>query len=206
VCRILVDFHERRCGVPDSLESLGVEVEFAFLAAGDYSLGPGVLMERKATFDFHRSLAGGRLWRQLGRMRQHQRELYLLVEGRRLDEPGIVHPNAVRGACLATMRQGIRVIFSEDADDSARWLSVLARRLERGQSSYRPAYAQVRTQPGRPGQALLAAVPGISARSAEALLDTFGSVRSVVNAGPEQWTNIPGIGKRRAQALADALS
>ena len=78
--------------MPDALESLGVEVEFAFLAAGDYSLGPGVLVERKATFDLHRSLSGGRLWRQLGRMRQHQRELYLLVEGRRLDEPGIAHP------------------------------------------------------------------------------------------------------------------
>ncbi len=48
-------------------------------------------------------------------------------------------------------------------------------------------------------------MPGISHRSATALLERFGTLRAVVDAGPEQWTEVKGIGAVRAKALADAL-
>lgn len=56
-----------------------------------------------------------------------------------------------------------------------------------------------------PGAAVLAAVPGVSNRTAGALLERFGSVSGVLKAGPERWAEVEGIGRVRAHALAAAL-
>jgi ERCC4-type nuclease len=48
-------------------------------------------------------------------------------------------------------------------------------------------------------------VPGISDRTAHTLLERFGSVGGVLNAGPERWAEVAGIGTVRAHALAEAL-
>jgi len=56
-----------------------------------------------------------------------------------------------------------------------------------------------------PGISVLAAVPGISDRTARTLLERFGSVGGVLGAGPERWAEVAGIGTVRAHALAEAL-
>ena len=56
-----------------------------------------------------------------------------------------------------------------------------------------------------PGVSVLAAVPGISDRTARTLLERFGSVGGVLRAGPECWAEVAGIGTVRAHALAVAL-
>jgi ERCC4-type nuclease len=62
-----------------------------------------------------------------------------------------------------------------------------------------------RARPEPAPEALLAAVPGISAVGARALLARFGSVAGVVAAGREAWLEVPGIGPERARALEEAL-
>jgi ERCC4-type nuclease len=56
-----------------------------------------------------------------------------------------------------------------------------------------------------PGVEVLAAVPGISNRTARALLEHFGSVEGVLEAGPDRWAEVEGIGSVRAHVLAAAL-
>jgi len=56
-----------------------------------------------------------------------------------------------------------------------------------------------------PGVDVLAAVPGISTQTARALLARFGSVGGMLEAGPERWAEVEGIGGVRAHALASAL-
>jgi len=53
---ILADVHELPSGVPGRLAALGVEVESGALAAGDYCVARGVLVERKSVLDLHDSL------------------------------------------------------------------------------------------------------------------------------------------------------
>jgi excinuclease ABC subunit C len=55
-------------------------------------------------------------------------------------------------------------------------------------------------------EAALAAIPGISHHLAAALLAHFGSLRAVLNANPEEWERVPGIGPMRAAALFSAAS
>jgi DNA excision repair protein ERCC-4 len=204
---VLADVHERASGIPDVLERLGVPVEVVSLAAGDYAVATELLVERKSMPDFHDSIVKGRFWRQTGKLRRASRYPFLLVEGTHLDD-GPIAPKAIRGICVAAIARGIRLIRTENGHDSAMWLYALAVREGQTVRNDRPVYAQ----PPRPtttkeaAEAVLAAVPGISAVSARALLTRFGSVAALAAAGPSAWMEVRGIGPDRARALEETLN
>lgn len=178
------------------------------LRAGDYQVGHGTLVERKQVLDLHSSLAEGRFWAQLGRLREAGRWAYLLVEGPDL-EAGPLSGSSVRGACLAVMEQRIRLIRAFDRDESALWLYRLAIRCQRPRRKIdRPAYSQVpkAVTSEQAAERVLAAVPGISTVLARALLARFGSIDAVVAATPEEWQKVRGIGAHRATQLHDTVS
>jgi ERCC4-type nuclease len=205
VCRIIADVFERRSGLIDLLREQRVEVEIRALPAGDYALSGAVLLERKTVSDLHESIVCGRFWPQLGKLRRGCRASYFLVEGPDLDA-GPLRANAVRGACLASVAQGVRLLRSDNPADSARWIAVLARRTERSSGRNRPPYAQrLKPQPDDAGEAMLAAVPGISVKLARRLLSRFGSPAGVFAADLDSWVGVPGMGPTRAAALQRAL-
>lgn len=206
--RIVVDVHERQSGIADTLCELGADVEIAALPAGDYAVGADTLVERKRVLDLHAAVLKGRLWPQLGKLRAACAFPYLLVEGTDIDR-GPLHHNAVRGACLAAIDQGMALLRSGYQRDSALWIHRLAVRCQQIEPAPdRPAYAQrPRPKPGaETAEALLAAVPGISTTSARALLERFGSVAAVVTAEPAEWLGVPGIGPERARALEETFA
>jgi ERCC4-type nuclease len=206
VVRVVVDVFERSSGIGELLRCAGVEVEVASLPCGDYDLGQGVLVERKTVADLHLSLQRGRLWTQIGRLRDAARLPHLVVEGSALDIAATA-PSAIRGVCLAVLGQGVALLRTQDAADSALWLRLLASRAAgvRIQRD-RPAYAQrLKPQAELVREAVLAAVPGISAHCARALLEHYGSIARLIEAGPDSWRSVRGIGPARAEALARAL-
>ena len=206
--RILVDVHEQRSGIPGLLEALGAEVEVLSLPAGDYVVGDDTIVERKAVLDLHSSVRRGHLWAQLATLKASCPFPYLLVEGRNLDGGGRgLHPNAIRGACLAVIDQGVALLRSDDQADSARWLHRLAVRCQRetAPAELPPLVPRATIPPESVAEAMLAAVPGISTITARALLERFGSLAAVAAASPEQLLGVPGIGTERARALAEAL-
>jgi len=105
-----------------------------------------------------------------------------------------------RGVCPAAAEQGVTLLRSEDPTDSAAWLYRLAVRvqLERRRRD-RPPFAQIPKSPmrDRAAEAMLCAVPGISAVTAQALLSSFGTIAAVLVAAPDRWTAVPGMGPSR---------
>ncbi len=198
---IAADVFEDGSGVPSSLQSLGARVEIEPLPAGDYRIQGGALVERKTVADLHGSLARGRLWAQVGRIRDTAVLPFLFVEGDDLDG-GPRHPNAIRGCLLAIADLGIAVVRTRDPDDTALWLHRLAIRQERRSSGARPAERRVRPPPG---VTALIGIPGISEATARALIERFGTVEQLLAAGPEHWADVDGVGPVRAHALAAAL-
>jgi DNA excision repair protein ERCC-4 len=205
--RIIVDVHERRSGIAETLSELGAEIEVASLPAGDYAVGADTLVERKRVLDLHAAILKGRLWPQLGKLRAACAFPYLLVEGTDIDR-GPLHANAIRGACLAVIDLGIALLRTSYQRDSALWIYRLAVRCQQVEpATERPAYAQ-RPKLGvghESAEAVLASVPGISTTSARALLARFGSVAGIVGADPSEWLEVPGIGPERAQALENTF-
>ena len=199
---VTADVFERGSGVPAALHRLGAVVTVEHLTAGDYRIGGGVLIERKTVADLHGTLGRGRLWEQVGKIRDEAVSPFLLVEGGQLDA-GPRHPNAIRGALLAIVELGVTILWSRDPADSALWLHRLAvRHARKASARSRPRRA---SEPPEPGVEVLAAVPGISTQIAGALLARFGSIGGLLGAGPERWADVEGVGAVRAHALATAL-
>jgi ERCC4-type nuclease len=204
---VACDIHERWSTVPARLRGLGVAVEMTTLAAGDYLIGRTAVVERKRVDDLHGSVIRGRFWSQIGRLRVGPLDPYLLIEGPDIDD-GPLSPTAVRGCVIAAINLGVRLLRSTDAADSALWLQrLVVRHGERPPRRDRPLFTQrPKARPPSAPEAILAAVPGISHQSAGALLERFGSVRGVLDAGPDAWRGVKGIGAVRARALAEALA
>jgi ERCC4-type nuclease len=199
---VTADVHELGSGVPKRLEELGAQVIRKRLPVGDYLVGKGAIVERKTVRGLHRSLAEGRLWLQLGRLRHHATWPYLLIEGADLGD-GPLSPESVRGLWLTVSDLGIVVLRSDDTEDTATWLLRLATRRQNPGSRDRPPYAQrfPRVRP-HPAEAALAAAPGVSVKTARLLLGRFGSLAGVLAADPTEWQSIAGVGPRRAASLA----
>ena len=198
---VTADVFEDGSGVPSSLQQLGAQVVVEPLPAGDYRIDGGVLVEPKTVADLHGSLARGRLWSQVGRVRDVGVLPFLFVEGDDLDA-GPRHPNSIRGCLLAIADMGVAIIRTRDPEDTALWLHRLAIRQQRRGSSSRSAERLLRPLPG---VTALAGIPGISDNMARALIDRFGSVQQLLAAGPERWADVDGVGPVRAHALATAL-
>jgi ERCC4-type nuclease len=205
--RVVADVHERESRIPELLRTFGASVETRSLVAGDYLVGETVIVERKRVLDLHAAVIAGRLWRQLGALRaQGSRFPYLIVEGTDLDR-GPLNPSAVRGICLTAIELGIALVRSDHQRDTASWLFRLAARERVSTRCDRPIHAQRPKRPAvHPGEAMLAAVPGISTASARALLKAFDSVAEIAAAGPAAWRRVPGIGPVRSRRLEHALS
>jgi DNA excision repair protein ERCC-4 len=205
--RILADVHEEKSGIPSILGSLGAVVEIASLPAGDYAVSADTLVERERVLDLHSAIVKGHFWAQIGRLRRGSAFPYLMVEGTHLDR-GPLHPHAIRGACLAVIDLGIALIRSDHQRDSALWVYRLALRSQRtSPGADRPLYAQ-RPKPRvgeETSEAVLAAVPGVSTSTARALLARFGSLDAVLSAAPDEWREVPGVGRKRARALEETL-
>jgi hypothetical protein len=116
--KIIVDVHEWQSGIAETLRELGADVEIAALPAVDYAVAADTLVERKWVLDLHAAVLKGRLWPQLGKLRAACAFPYLLVEGTDIYR-GPLHHNAVRGACLAVIDQGIALLRSGCKRDSA---------------------------------------------------------------------------------------
>jgi DNA excision repair protein ERCC-4 len=200
---VTADVYEQTSGVPRRLEELGLTVASTRLPVGDYLFGASIV-ERKTVIDLHLSVLQGRLWSQLWNLRRTQHAAHLLVEGPDIDD-GPLSRRAVRGVLLSVAGMRVTVVRSTDPSDSAEWLAVLASRQTRRRG--REPINHRRKSPSPRGSAVraLAAVPGISMATAASLLDHFGSLAGVLDAPPDAWREVPGIGPRRADALAATL-
>jgi ERCC4-type nuclease len=169
---------------------------------GTTSLGPSPIVERKTVGDLHATIAAGRFWSQMRKIRAAGRWPYLLIEGHSVYR-GRVPASSVRSLCLAVSDLGITIIRTDDAQDTAHWLTGLAIRRQDGAIRDRPVYAQ-RPQSGgfAPAEAALACAPGVSTETARTVFSRFRSLREVSEASLDDLQALPGVGIRRATAIA----
>jgi ERCC4-type nuclease len=202
VVTITADVHERASRIPFLLEALGTDVELRALTRGDYVVGPGTVVERKTIRDLHLSIMHGRFWQQIRKIRAAGSFPYLVIEGTSVFA-GPVRNDGIRGACLAVCDLGVSIIRTQDTQDTAAWLYRLAIRRQEGSTRARRPYAQRPRLAGiSPGEAALAAAPNVSVVTARKILAAFGSVGQVCEASLDELQAVPGVGIKRATAIA----
>jgi ERCC4-type nuclease len=199
---IVADVHEQASGVPRLLRALGAHVDTRTLTRGDYVVGPETIVERKTVGDLHTTIEAGRFWSQMRKIRAAGRWPYLLIEGLSVYR-GRVPANSVRSLCLAVADLGITIIRTEDAQDTAEWLCRLAIRRRDAALRDRPVYDQrPKSLTVSPTEAALATAPGVSVETARTVLARFGSLREVSEASVGELQALPGVGIKRATAIA----
>jgi DNA excision repair protein ERCC-4 len=164
---VLVDHRERNSPIPEALIAAGLDVRLTDLPVGDYVLGPGLAVERKGPNDLGASIRDGRIFDQALRLQSAFAQAVLMVEG----EPRGIPEDAWRGTVCRLVEDGFTVLHSLDAEDSAAWISRLAKRARRaGPTTPTHGPRRAPRHPSAQAEAMLSVVPGISATMARSLL------------------------------------
>ena len=192
--KIIIDYREKNSLVISELKSLNLDIEIKELKIADYIVN-SVAIERKTISDFLSSMTNKRLLRQLEELSQYP-ERILIIEG--IEEREIysddfeegIHPNAIRGFMLSIiLKHKIPIIFSKDYKDTAKFISVLARKHPRGLSLNVTKKARNKQEQM---QFILEGFPGIGPKTSKKLLEEFKTIKNIINAPEEKLKKILG--------------
>jgi len=208
--QICVDFRESRSGIISALKAKGAESVVVNDQITDYIIGSDYGIERKTVADLVASIIDQRIFRQAGELKKNFRNPLILLEGGGLytHNPN-VRPNVIRGALLwlSTVVQ-VPVMRTYAVGDSAECLCLLATKGQKKELRLRPTL-----RPGRKPQnavvqqaAMLAAIPGVGRCLAERLAGEFSSIKDILEGGADKLTEVPGVGKRKAESIISILS
>ena len=204
--KIVVDNREKNSLVISELMNMGFELEFTQLAVGDYIVN-GVAIERKTISDLKSSIINKRIMQQLIELKQNE-DYVLLLEG--IMDEGIygppLHENAFRGFLLAiALEYKVPMIFTQDAKDTAKYISVLAKKkVKEGDRSIRAS--RIFKTEEEQIQFILEGFPHVGPVSAKDLIKKFGSIKGIVNASVEELEEVLGKRAEEFKKLVEKIS
>lgn len=204
---ITTDSRETRAGIALKLQAIpGVTVQQAELTSGDYLIGHGVAVERKAATDFVISLMEGRLFDQLARMSIEHERAIVLVEGNIYETRSAITPEALDGALsYISLLSGASLIHSPSLARTPFILHRMALHVQHGLGYQIPIRAAKPKGPAA-AQYLLEGLPGVGPKLAQVLLAHFGSPRAVFAATRDELLKVKGLGPKSADTIIVALS
>ena len=204
---IVADSRESRSGIATRLAKIpGVTLQQSELASGDYLLGNGVAVERKAATDFVISLMEGRLFDQLARMAIEHERAVVLIEGDIYETRSAIAPESLDGALsYISLLSGASLIYSPSIARTPFLLHRMALHVQHGLGYEIPLRASRPKGPAA-AQYLLEGLPTVGPKAAQSLLAHFGSPRAVFSASRADLLSVKGIGPKSADAILAALS
>jgi ERCC4-type nuclease len=213
---VLVDYREPPYLV-ESIRALSdqtVEVKVAELEVGDIALTGDecTLIERKTIRDFLSSIWNNRIWGQLERLAQAEGVFGVPVMRRLLLIHGELdyydNLNSAFGAILeAIYVYGVPVIWLFSDDELISFLKVELNREREGKNTpqFLPIYRRFRKREEDPRIYLLTSIPMIGPKTAQNLLEGFGSIADIANRSLKELQSIKGVGKKRAKLIFKLL-
>ncbi|MCX8158949.1 MAG: helix-hairpin-helix domain-containing protein [Candidatus Pacearchaeota archaeon] len=186
--KIIIDNREKNSLIPSILSKLNINYEFANLPVADYIIND-VAIERKTISDLKSSIINKRILFQLKEIKQFKKYL-LIIELNQNPYEGIIHENALRGFILSTLlKTKIPIVFSQNEEDSAKYLSILASKTKKSHPSLRQ---KIHLSTEQQKQYILEGFPGIGPTTAKKLLSSFKSIKNIINAKDEEIQKILG--------------
>ena len=207
---ILVDHREAASGVLEYLtKAPDLRVCVRRLHTGDYIVDGAAVFERKSASDFAKSLIDGRLFAQAQRLTKRFERAAFILEGSASgwEELG-VRREALQGALVTlSLIFGLPVFRTRDAAETTHLLLYTGRQLARLQrADPLPYHLSNKAKRRRTRQLrILQALPGVGRDRAKHLLDYFGSVQACLTAPIADLRQVPGIGRKTAEAIRDLV-
>jgi len=200
--RIIMDDRE-----PELIEKLlrkqGMIVERRRIEVSDYLIGTNVCVERKSLNDFIRSIYDGRLFDQVEQMRTNCEIIIIIIEEPHFHIKRDAVPHYL-GALSSLALRGISVIHVISPEDTARFLAYLSRKVEGDRPSIIPVKRRRKPKSWEEAYAILVSFPSIGPKSAEKLLNEFGTLRDVFSADFHRLRRV--VGEAKARKLQEVLN
>jgi Fanconi anemia group M protein len=206
--RIEVDYRERASGVADILRNMSeVTVEEKRLSSGDYLINGRIAVERKTTRDFIISIIDGRLFSQASRLKKSTEKPIIVIEGKDLYHTGYaMDPQAIKGAITSLSTAWyIPVILSKNVNGTADFLVMTGVQDREYQSLYMKRWGRKPKRIKRLRLHILQGLPQIGPKTANRMLEHFGSIEKVITAGESELASVEGIGTKRAAMIREIV-
>ena len=205
---IVIDHREARSSVYSALRAdSSITVAVRELPCADYLPHERYGVERKEATDFVLSIMDRRLFAQVRRLKDEYEQVLFILEGDIYGTRSGMQPEAIRGAVSYLMAiEGVSVLTVRDARETTLMLTTMARHLQEGLGYEVPLRANKPKDLSDLGQYLVEGLPGIGPSGAKALLQHFGSAQAVFTASVEDLCRAPGVGKKTAERIRQALS
>jgi len=206
--KIIVDHREYRSNVVRNLTVKGTSVEPQQLDVGDYILSSRIGVERKKVEDFLESLMGGKLFKQIARLRDTYSRPIMIIEGDGLYTQRNINHNAIFGSLASiSVDYGVSILSTKNALETADLLNVIAKREQRDDKkvvAIRGEKTQMSLRERQ--QFIIEGLPNVSAVIAKRLLSHFGSIKDIANASIDELQQVKGVGKNIASDIINLLN
>ncbi len=202
--KIVVDRRERN---RELLSELGrmCDVVMKTMDIGDYLISDRICVERKTVRDFESSLVNGRLFEQIRALSENYELPILIIEG---DRNGfMMNENSIEGAIVSIyIKYGIQSILSDSPEKTAHILYTITRQEEREYDTEpSPKMGRKARSDSQFMEYIIGNMPGIGMKLARSLLERFGSVSGVADAGVGELMEVEKIGKKKAERIHSIL-
>ena len=209
---VVADDRERKSGVVEELERLGVRVRVERLDVADYMVGRSYGVERKTPHDLINSIIDRRLFEQARYMSRAFERSVVVVEGDLGAALAVrdVRAAQVYGALAALVDMGLSVMFTRSYVETALLIYSLWRRAAAGgRERYLPP-VKLRVVKYNKGVAvaqlnLVASLPGINVELAHRILSHFKTPRRFFKASSAELRRVPGLGDKRVRKIIEVL-
>ena len=169
------------------------EYEIKRLEVGDIVYN-GIVYEHKQPEDFISSIKDGRLFSQIAKMNMNYERSYIVVSGSLTDliEVGMNY-NAIIAAISSCYVRNCPIIFCDDLPNMCIIIKNLSEKLTDDKDrSTTEIKLPIKDDPLR----LICALPGISKKKGQSLLDEFESPMKIFTASEKELIKVDGIGKK----------
>ena len=215
MAKIIVDYREDK-NIVKELYKDKIDVEIKSLISADFVMQvkdvnnnvKDLGIERKTIMDFLNSIIDKRILTQLISLKENFPLQLLIIEG----EENIYrirdfHPNSIRGMLSSiAIDYQIPIIFTKNTRDTAAYLSLIAKRLEKPKRHISLVSKRKPLTLKEQQEYIIESLPGIGPSLSKALLSKFKSVKNVVNAKEHRLKKVDKIGDKKSKVLRDVLN
>lgn len=192
--KIEVDYREKPSGIANILRNRSkVIIEEKKLSIGDYRINGRITVERKTTKDFIISI----------RLKKFAEKPIVVIEGRDLYHTGYaIDSQAIKGAITSlSIAWYIPVILSKDVNGTADFLEMTGIQDMKYQSLYIKRAGRKPKRIKRLRLHILQGLPQIGPKTANRMLEHFGSIEKAITAEENELATVEGIGKKKAAMI-----
>ncbi len=216
--KVIVDKREELSkGWAEDIRALGIEVEVAWLNAGDFLVKGGgqmLLLERKGVSDLVNSAISGRLFEQLDLMAHQEVPYSLMITGdpkelyKKFEMSGR-DPDLVWRVFIGVQNElalsGVPTIVVPDEELVPRTIYLLARKIEQGSKPTLRIVKRSRTLADEQVE-VLGTIRGLGILRARSIMERFKTLRRVANANLAELIEVRGVGRGVAKHILEVFT